>query len=322
MTHIRPTTQRQHAAWLVAALILTSGCSLRTYAINKVGDALASGHSVYESDDDLILVGDALPFGLKLTESLLARSPNHRGLLLTASRGFVLYAYAYVDYPASVADDDDLDRARQLRSRARRLYLRALQYGIRGLERSYPRIGAALLEDPRVAVRRIKAKSRGEDVAFLYWTAASLGLAISVSPGDAALLARLPEAESMLDRALEIDEAWDEGALHELKVVLAGARPGRPDTTLIRTHYERAVELSRGKSASIHLAYAEAVSVPLQNAAQFQELIQRALDVNPDAEPATRLVNLLAHRRARWLAARADQLILGDASPVSRERTR
>jgi predicted anti-sigma-YlaC factor YlaD len=321
MAHIRFTPRRKHAAWLVTALISTAGCSLRTYATNKVGEALAAGHSVYESDDDLTLVGDALPFGLKLTESLLARSPNHRHLLLTASRGFVLYSYAYVDYPASVAADDDLDRARQLRDRARRLYLRAFQYGIRGLERSYPGIGAALLEDPRAAVPRINAKRRSEDVAFMYWAAASLGLAISVSPGDAALLARLPEVEAMLDRALEIDEAWDEGALHELKVVLAGATPGRPDLTVIRKHYERAVELSRGKRASIHLAYAEAVSVPLQNGAEFHELIQRALDVNPDAEPATRLVNLLAHRRARWLAARADQLILGDEPPGSRKRT-
>jgi predicted anti-sigma-YlaC factor YlaD len=321
MTHIRLTSQRTRATWLVAALILTSGCSLRTFALNKVGDALASGHSVYASDDDLTLVGDAMPFGLKLTESLLARSPDHRGLLLAATRGFALYSYACVDYPAAVAADDDLDQARQLRGRARRLYLRAFQYGIRGLERSYPGIGQALLEDPRAAVRRISPKSRAEDVAFMYWTAASLGLAISVSPGDAALLARLPEVESMLDRALDIDEAWDKGALHELKIVLAGATPGTPDVTLIRRHYDRAVELSRGKSASIHLAYAEAVSVRLQNAAEFQDLIQRALDVNPDAEPATRLVNLLAHRRARWLAARADQLILSDQSPVFRART-
>ena len=320
MTHIRLTSPQARATWLIAVLILTSGCSLRTYAINQVGDALASGNSVYESDDDLTLVGDALPFGLKLTESLLAQSPNHRGLLLTACRGFVLYSYAYVDYAASVAADDDLDRARELRARARRLYLRSFQYGLRGLERSYPGIGAPLFADPRTTVRGIKA-NRGEDVAFLYWTAASLGLAISVSPGDAALLARLPEVESLLDRALEIDEDWDEGALHEFKVVLAGAAPGTLDVPLIKKHYDRAVELSRGKSGSIHLAYAEAVSVPLQNAVEFHELIQRALDVNPDDEPGTRLVNLLAQRRARWLAARADQLFLNDETFVSHERT-
>ena len=103
--------------------------------------------------------------------------------------------------------------------------------------------------------------------------------------------------------------------------MLAGAVPGAPDIPLIRRHYDRAVALSRGKSGSAHLAYAEAVSVPLQNAAEFHELIQRALDVNPDDEPGTRLVNLLAHRRARWLAARADQPILDDESITSQERT-
>ena len=38
---------------LLASLVLSTlvtGCSLRTYAINMVGDALASGDSVYESD--------------------------------------------------------------------------------------------------------------------------------------------------------------------------------------------------------------------------------------------------------------------------------
>ena len=127
-----------------------------------VGDALAAGDSVYETDDDLELVGAALPFGLKLTESLLAQSPNHRGLLLTACRGFVLYSYAFVDYAAAMAADEDLDRARELRARARRLYLRALQYGIRGLERSYPRHRRSVSN--RSAVRRIRASSNDDVV--------------------------------------------------------------------------------------------------------------------------------------------------------------
>jgi predicted anti-sigma-YlaC factor YlaD len=321
MTQTRFNGRWQQASLLIAALVITSGCSVKTYAINMVGDALASGNSVYETDDDLTLVGDALPFGLKLTESLLAQSPRHRGLLLTTSRGFVLYSYAYVDYAASIAADEDLDRARELRGRARRLYLRAFQYGIRGLERSYPGLEAELLKDPRAAVRTIKEKGRTVDMAFMYWTAASLGLAISVSPGDAALLARLPEVTALLDRALEIDEAWQAGALHEFKVVLAGAAPGSADVALIRSHYDRAVELSRGKSASVHLAYAEAVSVPLQNATEFRELVQRALDVNPEDEPSVRLVNLLAHRRAQWLATRIEQLIFDEEAPTAQGRT-
>lgn len=275
-----------------------------------VGDALSSGDSVYETDEDPELVGAALPFGLKLTESLLVQSPRHPGLLLTACRGFVTYAYAYVGYQAELTADEDLERARAIRTRARRLYLRAFQYCVRGLERSYPGFGIALATDATTAVSVIKPARKVQDLPFLYWTAASLGLAISVSTGDAAMLARLPDVEALLDRALALDEAWDEGALHAFKIVLASARPGEPNVALIKRHYARALELSRGRSAGVHLAYAEAVSIPLQDGPELRAMIARALAVDPNDSPPDRLVNLLAHRRARWLEARADDLIL------------
>ena len=135
------------------AVLLTSACSLKRYAINMVGDALATGNSVYETDEDIQFVGEALPFGMKLVESLLLESPNHRGLLITASRGFVLYSFAYVDYPAEVMADEDLDRAREMRTRARKLYLRALDYGLRGLEHSYPGFSEQLKTDPQPGLR-------------------------------------------------------------------------------------------------------------------------------------------------------------------------
>ena len=296
---------------LLLIVMLGPGCSLKKYAINKIGDTLASGNSVYESDEDIELVGEALPFGLKLMESLLAESPNHRGLLVSACHGFVLYSYAYVDYEAELAEDEDRVRARALRARARKLYLRAYRYCMRGLEVSYPGLESNLVADPAVAVAVIhNKKKKQQDVPLLYWTAASLGLAISVSTSDAALLARLPEVEAMLDRALELDESWDAGALHAVRIQLAAAKLGDPDYDAIRNHYRRALALSEGKSAGLYVVYAEAVSVPKQNKAEFRSLLQKALSVDPDETPATRLVNLLAHRRARRLLARIDDLIL------------
>ena len=123
--------------------------------------------------------------------------------------GFVLYSYAYVDYEAEVAEEENLDRARALRTRARKLYLRAFRYGLRGLERSYPGFGDSLLRDPKAAVASIEEKKKNRDLPFLYWSAAALGLAISVSRNDAQMLARLPEVDALLDRALEIDESWE-----------------------------------------------------------------------------------------------------------------
>lgn len=296
---------------LLAAILGGPSCSVRRYAINQVGNALAEGPSVYETDEDVELVGEALPFGLKLVESLLVQSPNHRGLLLTGCSGFVLYSYAYVDYRAEITEGEDLQRASRLRERARKLYLRAGDYGFRGLELSYPGFRQQLFTQPRSAVQLVTNKRKKQkDVELLYWTAASLGLAISISRNDAAMLARLPEVEAMLDRALELDETWREGALHAFKVQLAAAQPGEPDYEAISRHYQRALELSRGKDASLYLAYAETVAVPKQNRAEFDALVEKALAVDVDADPNRRLLNSLAQRRAQWLRERAEDLIL------------
>src|SRR5437879_8912621 len=81
-------------------LVGLTACSVKRIAVNKLGNALASGGSTYESDDDPELVASAVPFGLKLMESLLAESPKHPGLLLAVSSGFTEYAYAFVGEPA------------------------------------------------------------------------------------------------------------------------------------------------------------------------------------------------------------------------------
>src|ERR1039457_1736272 len=76
-------------------LIVLTGCTVKRMAVNKLGNALASGGSTFSGDDDPDLVGAALPFSLKLMESLLAESPKHRGLLLASASGFVAYSNIY-----------------------------------------------------------------------------------------------------------------------------------------------------------------------------------------------------------------------------------
>ena len=295
---------------IVTFAVVTSACSTKRYAVNVVGDMLAADDSVYASDDDIIFIGEALPFSLKLVESLLLESPDHRGLLLTASRGYVLYAYAYIHYAAELASLVDVENARALRRRARKFYLRGLGYGIRALNLSSPGFEKALLADPVQAVLRIPVSFRDSDVPYLYWSAAALGLAISVSKNDPAMLARLPEVEAMLDRALILDEAWDRGSLHEFKIAWAAAQRTGASESVLRQHFMRALELSNGERASLFVALAEAVSVSNQDRREFQSLLETALVVNPDADPGHRLMNAIAQRRARWLLNRSDDLFL------------
>src|SRR5262245_34325609 len=86
------------AVLLVAAL--TNGCSIRRIAVNKLGDALAGGGTTFATDDDPELVKAAVPFSLKLMESLLEENPSHRGLLQASASGFTQYSYAFVQQDA------------------------------------------------------------------------------------------------------------------------------------------------------------------------------------------------------------------------------
>jgi len=292
---------------LIGGLLL-SGCSIRKFAIRKLGDALSESGATYASDDDPDLVKDALPFALKLIESLLAQTPDHRGLLLAAAAGFTQYSYAFVQEEADEKEDSDPEAASALRTRARRLYLRARDYGRRGLEVEHPGFAEALAKDPETALRMAER----EDVPFLYWTAAAWGSLIALSKDDPDRIADLPLVGALSRRALELDEEFDAGSLHELMISFEGGRSdsmgGSADRA--REHFRRALELSGEKRASPLVALAETVSVKEQNRSEFESLLHRALGIDPYVKPEWRLANLVMQRRARWLLGRADTLFL------------
>ncbi|MEK7474061.1 MAG: TRAP transporter TatT component family protein [Candidatus Coatesbacteria bacterium] len=307
---------------LAAALTLgggfLAGCSIRRVAVDGIGNSLTSGPSVFETDDDIELVGDALPFSLKLLEMLLNESPNHPGLLLSACKGYTLYAYAYVQRAAEAGAETDIEKSRETVARAKKLYLRAVGYGLRGLDQGAPGLSGALEKDPKAAA----AKAHKEDVPLLYWTAAALGLAISANKGNAEMIARLPEVDALLARGLALDEAWDGGQLHEFAITFAAANPAAtPDPKVLQAHYDRALALSEGKRASLFVTWAESVSIPRQRHAEFTAMLEKALAVDVEASPNLRLSNQIALRRARWLQGRADTYFLDDSTPATEGST-
>ena len=122
------------------------------------------------------------------------------------------------------------------------------------------------------------------------------------------MVIRLAEVDAMLDRAIELDESWDRGSLHEFRLRLESAKPGGPDATRAAQSFERGVELSGGERAGLFVSYAEAYAVGAQDRELFEELLGKALAVDADAHEQDRLLNHLAHRRALWLRSKIDDL--------------
>jgi predicted anti-sigma-YlaC factor YlaD len=305
--------------WLlmVGLAVVGSGCSVKRMAVNKVGDALAGSGTTFASDDDPELVKAAVPFSLKLMEGLLNESPRHEGMLLATASGFTEYAYAFVQQDADELEDKDLTAAEEMRGRARRLYLRARNYGLRGLEVRHKGFEKTLRADPKQAVRMATVK----DVPRLYWTALSWAGAISLSKDNPDLIAEMPMVEAMMDRALVLNEAFDFGAIHAFLITYEMSRPGGTGDSAARSrqHFERALALTKRMQAGPIVSYAEAVCVQQQDQKQFETLLHQALAINPDAKPEWRLANLIMQRRDKLLLTRTDQLFLRSSPTESNQ---
>jgi predicted anti-sigma-YlaC factor YlaD len=276
-------------------------------------DALSGGGGgVFASDPDPELIRDAAPFSLKSMEALLQELPEHEGLRLAACSGFAQYAYAYPQTDAELVEASDFAAAEALRARALGLFLRGRDHCLRALELRSPGTPARLLREPQGALEDM----RGEDVALLYWTGAAWGGAVALGLDRPDLVADFPAVEALLTRALALDESWGEGAIHAALISLEAVPESMGGSKeRARGHFERAVELSRGRSAGPYVSYAASVARPAGDRAGFEELLRRALAVDPDAAESQRLANHIAQRRARSLLGRVDELFVSEATP-------
>ena len=296
------------AATLAGLALTLSGCSIKRMAINSLGDALASGSSsTFARDDDPELVRDASPFALKTIESLIDASPRHQGLLTAAVSGFTQYGYAFVQQEADFTEATDLERATQMRQRAKKLYLRAAEYGLRGIEVDVPGFRDKLATDADATLAKLSTRH----VPLLYWTAAAWAAALAIDVNDPDLATKQTSIEKMMHRALALDETFEQGAIHDFFITWEAAHASTGSSMAkAREHFNRALELAAGRRAAPYVSMAEAVSINENNKKEFAALLNAALAVDLQKDPNQRLANVVNQRRAKWLLGRIDDLFV------------
>jgi predicted anti-sigma-YlaC factor YlaD len=292
-------------------LVLASGCGvLRRAAIRDVASFLSrpSASNVFVEENDPELIRDALPFILKGYEALLDVEPKNVELCLSTADAFVKYANLFVHEEAERLEDVDFKRAQYLRQRATKLYLRGRDYALKCL--SMDRLGfeKRLRQDPLQALAVLSPK----DVPLLFWAGAGWAGAISTDADNMSLVAELPIVEAMMRCALELDEDFERGIIHEFFIAYEGSRPEASGGSSERAkeHFARAVALTGGRKASPFVSLASSVAVREQDHRLFEELLNKALAVDPDEVPEWRLVNTLAQEKAQWLLERRAELFL------------
>jgi predicted anti-sigma-YlaC factor YlaD len=270
-------------------------------AVGMVADALSSGEStVFTGDDDPELVGDSLPFALKLYESLLEQVPKHEGLNLATGSGFIMYANAYIHDKAMYLSDIEYKKKEALQIRAKKLYLRGRDRLLKVLEWKYPGFSESLQTDNFGAfLQKIKKK----DVPFLYWSGAGWMGAYSVDPFDLDLSVTIKKAAIIMEQALKLDETYGDGAIHSFYISYYGSMPENlgGDEEKAYYHFNKAIKISDNLTAGPYVSLATSVSINNQNAEEFKKLPKKALEIDVNQKPNSRLVNILNQRKAKWL---------------------
>jgi predicted anti-sigma-YlaC factor YlaD len=272
-----------------------------------VADALTGTGSstVFTGDNDPQLVGEALPFAIKMYEALLGEAPDHRGLIVTTGSLFVMYANAFVQGPAEFLPSVRYEERQTARLRAKKFYLRGIDILMRGLEGKAPGIQGASVE--KGDLLPLLEKLQKDDVPLLYWCAAGTLAAFSLDPFDFSLGQEAPDCMAYIDRAYKLDPDFNAGALDDLYLLAYASLPpamgGNP--SLVDLHFRRSLEKSGGKLAGPYVSYAQAVALPAQDYENFRSCLQKALEIDTDADPSNRLVNIISQKKARELLDRA-----------------
>ena len=131
---------------------------------------------------------------------------------------------------------------------------------------------------------------------------------------DTDVFARVSGAVAMLERAVELYPAFNDGAIWETLAAFYAAAPeslgGGADKA--EDAYRKTLELSGGQRPSVYVLYAQSFCVPAQDSAGFDDALRKALEIDPATQPNNKLTITISQEKARWLQKMKGDYFLGD----------
>lgn len=296
---------------LLLPLLFLSLSSCSKIIVKKLSESLStesSNGSIFTRDNDPELIRDALPLALKMYEGLLEANSDDANLYRATASAFCSYSYAFIQFPADTLDDEYADQKQVAYKRAKKMYIRARDYGLKGLEINYPNFMKGLKSNSDSTLATVEAS----DSSLLYWTALSWMGAFTMDKFDMKLALSVKKAVNMMKRVETINPNYGKGALAEFFISYYGAMPvsmgGSPEKA--KEFFEKALMLTDSNSAGPYLAYATAVAIPSQNKELFKELINKAVKIKPKSDENNLLYRTIQHEKALWLKNNIDNFFL------------
>ena len=270
----------RHIVLLLFTTITLVGCaSVATY---HLGNSVAAG-IINQDDPETVMAG--LPAYLLLLEGTLEQRPEDSELMLVTARMYGAYASLLVnDRPrASLVSD------------------KALRYARRAFCAEHPDLCVAGTDFVRY--RKLLDSLDEDDLPYLYEYATAWAGSIQAH-NNWQSMAELPRVQAMLERVIAIDERYEHGMAHVYLGVMNSQLPpalgGHPE--IGRNHFERAIELSKGRNLIAYVEYAQHYARLVFDKKLHDSLLNTVLKADTHVNGLT-LINVIARRQAEKLLA-------------------
>ena len=234
-------------------------------------------------------VADALPAYLLMKEASVMGNTDDEDLLLSTAN---LYG-AYI----SLLQGED--------SRKQLLSRKSLDFALQGIC-AHKEIWCGLQQKTFDEVKTLTEQTDNDDIDALFSTATAWAAWIQANKSDWNAIAQLAQVKLIMQRILELDDTYKQGAAHVYMAVMESLLPeslgGKPD--LAQQHFQRAKQLAP-ENLMTNVLYAKHYARMVFDRDLHDELLKSTLSAQTVAPDLT-LINTLAKQQARLLLDSAD----------------
>jgi len=275
-------------------ILLFTSCSMDRFIIRQTGTLLDYGVIALYEESDLVLAETALASNIKLLEGMIKGDPENADLRLLTAQAFAGYALGFVE-------DTEPDRAKNL-------YLRARDHAMVALRMNDE--FAAKENQHLDEFEKAIASFEPDEIDALFWTAFSWAGWINVSISDPQAFIDLPKVQIMMQKVLDMDETYFNGAPLLFFGSVWGMKPrmlgGDPEKA--KEFFERNLEITNKKFLLTYIYYARYYAEKTLNEEFFDECLKIVEDTPSDVLPEYQLMNVIAKKKAERLKLKREDL--------------
>ena len=235
---------------------------------------------------DLRILREGMPAYLMLIDGMVQTVPDNEQLLIAAAQSYSSFASLFVEG--------------QDKEYANLLYERGKQYALRSLEmRGFKEPLQRPFDDFKEGLKRLGKK----DVPYIFWAATCWVNWIRLNLDSIEAISELPRVESLMKRALELDEGFYYGGPHLFMGIWFASRPKivGGDLKKAQEHFLKALDLGQGKFLMAYVYYANYYARKMTDKDLFTSTLQKVLETPAETSPDLVLLNTVAKKQAKEL---------------------